>query len=188
MRQKLGRRIGYIFLLCILSESPALWGMDDSSQQEILEPFVTGFRAGISDSHNEQDFSSYELFFNSRLPWSWHVSSRWYIGTQIEIMAALLRARTTSGFIGSAGPVLYLKKHGGRLTVHGGVAPAYLSEDRYGEDDLSGHFQVMTQAGLRYHIALDLSAAYVFQHMSNADLEQPNPGLNLHMIEVSYSF
>jgi hypothetical protein len=41
---------------------------------------------------------------------------------------------------------------------------------------------------LNWDFATHWRLGYRFQHMSNAGLSQPNPGLNMHMFALSYLF
>ena len=48
--------------------------------------------------------------------------------------------------------------------------------------------QFTSHAGFGCRIYKQLSAGYRFQHMSNASISRHNPGLDLHMCELSYRF
>ena len=63
-----------------------------------------------------------------------------------------------------------------------------LSRDEFGSKDLGGNFQFTSHAGLNWDFAEHFRVGYRFQHMSNAGLREPNPGLNLHLFAVSYLF
>jgi hypothetical protein len=153
-----------------------------------IEKLVIGARAGINDNRNEERFTKYEFFGNYTLPWVWRSRSGWILAPKIDLTAAALHAAGTTGFIGSLGPAFTVTKQGCRLMIEIGISPAYLGEDRYGREDLSGHIQFLTHGGVSLRILRSLSIGYEFQHISNADIQQPNPGLNVHNIQVGYSF
>jgi len=54
--------------------------------------------------------------------------------------------------------------------------------------DFGERFQFTSHIGLIWYLTDRVSLGYRFQHMSNAGLASPNPGLNLEMLELSYHF
>jgi hypothetical protein len=162
---------------------------DDTGRDDPIgiEAFVIGARAGINDKRNEERFTKYEFFVNYTLPWVWRSQSGWILAPKIDLTAAALHAAGTTGFLGSLGPALTVTKQGGRLAVELGITPAYLGQDIYGKEDLSGHIQFLTHGGVTIRIIRSLSIGYEFQHVSNADIQQPNPGLNMHNVQIGYS-
>jgi hypothetical protein len=150
------------------------------------EKFEAGFRYGLGDHRNEEYFRKYEFFFNWYLPWAWRPKSGWILASRLDFTGAILSAAGTEGFLGSAGPTLSVRKTGWIVGIDLGISPAYLSEDHYGREDLSGHIQFMTHGGISLFPIRNLSIGYEFQHVSNADIEQPNPGLNTHNFRISY--
>jgi hypothetical protein len=153
-----------------------------------MERFDIGFRYGLSDQRNEEYFRKYEVFFEWYLPWAWRPESGWIIASRLDFTGAALYAAGTTGFLGSIGPGLAVRKKGWIVGMDLGISPAFLSEDWYGKEDLSGHIQFLTHGGISLFPIRNLSVGYEFQHVSNADIEQPNPGLNMHNIEISYRF
>ena len=153
-----------------------------------MERFEIGFRYSVSDHRNEEYFRKYELFFNWTLPWAWRPASGWVLASRMDFTGAALRAAGTTGFLGSVGPSLAVRKKGWIIGIDLGISPAFLSEDRYGREDLSGHIQFLTHGGVTLFPIRHLSIGYAYQHISNANIQQPNPGLNMHNIEVSYRF
>ena len=150
------------------------------------EKFDAGFRYGLSDHRNEEYFHKYEFFFNWYLPWAWRPKSGWIIASRLDFTGAALHAAETTGFLGSVGPALAIRKTGWIVGIDLGISPAFLSEDWYGREDLSGHIQFLTHGGISLFPIRNLSIGYEYQHISNADIQQPNPGLNMHHIEISY--
>lgn len=150
------------------------------------ENFDVGFRYGVGDHRNEEYFRKYEFFFNWYLPWAWRPKSGWILASRLDFTGAALSAAGTTGFLGSVGPSLAVRKTGWIVGIDLGISPAFLSEDWYGREDLSGHIQFVTHGGISLFPIRNLSIGYEFQHISNADIQQPNPGLNMHNIEISY--
>ena len=186
-----------LFGIALVAATPIPGGADapapDAAQVEnskqnttYRERFEAGFRYGLSDHRNEEYFRKYEVFFNWYLPWAWRPKSGWILASRLDFTGAALSAAGTTGFLGSVGPALAVRKTGWIVGIDLGISPAYLSEDGYGREDLSGHIQFLTHGGISLFPIRNLSIGYEFQHISNADIEQPNPGLNMHNIEISY--
>jgi hypothetical protein len=47
-------------------------------------------------------------------------------------------------------------------------------------------FTSFVTLGVEFGAKRNLAVAYRIQHMSNAGINEPNPGLNVHMLEFSY--
>ena len=153
-----------------------------------MEDFALGFRLGLSDHRNEEYFRKYEAFLNWYLPWAWRSASGWIVAPRIDFTGAALKGGGTTGFLGSIGPSLAVRKVGWILAIDFGISPAYLSEDRYGKEDMSGHIQFLSHGGVSLLPFRNLGVGYRFQHVSNADIQQPNPGINMHSLELNYRF
>ena len=95
---------------------------------------------------------------------------------------------TTSAFMGTAGPLLELRKGHFPLVLEGGASPTLISRYRFGSTDFGEDFQFTSHIGLAWYITDHLSVGCRFQHMSNAGLAKPNPGLNVGMLVLSYHF
>jgi len=72
--------------------------------------------------------------------------------------------------------------------LEGGSSPTLLSRYRFEGMDFGERFQFTSHIGLIWYLTDRVSLGYRFQHMSNAGLASPNPGLNLEMLELSYHF
>ena len=149
---------------------------------------AVGFRAGIDDGNNDEDFEQYEGFVLYDLPWSWSFASDWILGTHLELNAGVLDGGGDTAFIGSMGPGLNLKTFESRLAIWGGINPTLISKDTFGDEDFGGSFQFTSHIGISFRPIRPLSIGYRFQHMSNAGIYSHNPGLNLHMLELAYFF
>jgi hypothetical protein len=151
-----------------------------------------GIRAGVdlTDSHasGKGDFRKYELFANYLLPWNWRAPSSCELRTRVDVGAGMLARHGELGFIGSLGPSLALELFSGRVELDGGVAASGLSKHDFPGRDLGGPFLFNLHAGLGTFISRDIGLGYHYEHLSNADLYNRNPGLNLHMVELKFRF
>jgi lipid A 3-O-deacylase len=165
-----------VLLLAIAWRSPA---------QDFLS---LGARGGVSFNGGLHRFWQAETFAKMDLPWKWDFYSDWRFQPAVDVSAGWLRGERTDAFIGTAGPVLELSKGKFPLKLEGGSSPTYLSRNRFGAKNFGDRFQFTSHIGVVWDITEHLSVGYRFQHMSNAGIANPNPGLNLQMISVSYRF
>ncbi len=147
-----------------------------------------GLRGGVDDNHNDEDFKQYESFATWSLPWIWHPSLNWTIGTYLEANAGMLRGDGESAFVGSIGPGIYFTGFKERIEISMGINPTIISQHKFGDEDLGGPVQFTSHIGVNLNFARHFTIGYRLQHMSNGILYDKNPGLNLHMIEIGYRF
>jgi len=167
-------------LLSIFSPQPG--------SAEETDWIAIGFRAGLSATDGNEDFEQYELFATYGLPWSWELTPGWFLSTRINLSAGALRGGGETGFIGSAGPSITLSMVQGLIFVDGGISAALLSEHKFGQENFGGPIQFVSHVGISFKLGANLGVGYRFQHMSNASIYNQNPGLELHVLELSYFF
>ena len=148
-----------------------------------------GIRAGISATNKHEYFHQYEAFTAYRLPWDWRADSGWGLDLQLNTAAGILTGGGKNGFIGSIGPGLTLDKTGSGLALDLGPNFVIMSRRVFGEQDFSGIVQYMAHIGITYRFPGGMGIGYRFQHMSNGNIYgYANPGLDLHMVGVSWHF
>ena len=64
--------------------------------------------------------------------------------------------------------------------------PAF--HDTFGTLDIGGGFQFISRVGVDWRIEEDWRVGYRYEHTSNAGLNEPNPGLNFHVLGVAWMF
>jgi hypothetical protein len=69
-----------------------------------------------------------------------------------------------------------------------GVNATIISDHTFGDEDFGGPFQFTSHIGLDYYFTRHFMMGYRLQHMSNAGIYSPNPGVNIHMLAVGYRF
>jgi hypothetical protein len=147
-----------------------------------------GFRGSVSATRHDIAFDQYEIFASYALPERWRWPAGLDLGFELEGTAGTISAAGETAFIGFLGPRLSLYFLESIVSIEAGSRPAVLSRDRFGGIDLGGRFHFISHLGIRVRLGRFLSVGYRFQHMSNAGLQDPNPGLNLHMLELSSRF
>jgi hypothetical protein len=147
-----------------------------------------GVRVGSQADHSNRDFGQVEGFGNLNLPWGWSLGKEWRLRSRLDLTVGWLGMRGDNAVIGTLGPSLVLSRAQLPLSLGGGVSPTLLSRDEFRSEDFGTVFQFTSYLGLSWDFAAHWRVGYRFQHMSNAGLAAPNPGLNLHMFALSYLF
>lgn len=88
----------------------------------------------------------------------------------------------------SAGPMLCWQLPGGDLFLEAGISPTLIAGSRVEGHDLGGDFHFTSSAAVGTHLGARQawSVSLRFQHLSNAGINRPNPGLNLIGLDFSY--
>jgi hypothetical protein len=160
-------------------------GVAQAKAEERLE---FGTRGGFSYSSGDQRFWQVEAYASWRLPWTWHMGSNWLVRSRLDLTAGVLDGCDEAGFVGTLGPNVFFDYKQFPLTLNLGVSPTVLSRDDFGCRDFGIPFQFTSHAGLEWALTSRFHLGYRIQHMSNAGLESPNPGLNMNMFSVSFGF
>lgn len=147
-----------------------------------------GVRFGASLTSSHANFYQTEGFANLSLPVVFNLGTRWQAQSRLDLMAGSLSSKSDHGFVGTLGPSVVVRRE--RFPVHfeAGSGLTGLSRERYPTKDFGIPFQFTTHVGAVWRMGWHLDLAYRFQHMSNAGLGRPNPGLNLHLFALGYGF
>ncbi|HWX19376.1 MAG TPA: acyloxyacyl hydrolase [Candidatus Binatia bacterium] len=146
-----------------------------------------GARIGGSGTDRAHDFHQAEAFVNCNLPWKWDLGKDWRLQSRFDLSGGWLADPGRDAAIVTAGPSLLLGKAQFPLSFEGGASPTLISRHEFETKDFGTPFQFTSHLGLN----LDwrhYRVGYRFQHMSNAGISDRNPGLNLHVIALSYLF
>ena len=108
--------------------------------------------------------------------------------SRLDASAGWLGRDRFDAAVATLGPTLVLRYKELPLSMEGGVSLTGLSRDVFGTKDLGSLFQFTSHIGFNVDISSGIRLGYRFQHMSNAGLAKPNPGLNMHMLGVSFLF
>jgi hypothetical protein len=151
-----------------------------------------GLRMGLQAGDRHGYFHQYEMFAVYGLPWDWRSSSGWGLAPQLNASAGALHRSEETGFIGSAGTGLVLDNPQFGLAPEIGINANMLDRRRIGDRDFGSILQFGAYIGLFYRFDLGLKIGYRLQHISNGHIfyskGTPNPGLDTHLIGVSWTF
>ena len=177
-------RLAITFLILILTVINPVAADTGSVSKETR--WEIGAQAGPSFNDKDASFGQYEALLNYKLPWRWDLAS---VGLGMRVISTLgsLHGGGDVGAIGSLG-LGFVLGDGHDLNLRVGSAATYITEDKYGDENLGTHFQFTSHIGLTYRFWDELSARFRVQHMSNAGLSDDNPGVNIIMFGLHYAF
>ena len=153
-----------------------------------FRPAVVGLRGGVAGQDRGGNMALTEAFATWNLPWQWEWGQTWQLESRLSAAAGWIGGRGEDAFMASVGPNLALGWKGVPFSVEGGISPTVLSRHTFDRLNLGGEFQFTSYAGLNWHITPQVGLGYRFQHLSNAGLWRPNPGLNFHAVSLFWRF
>ena len=146
-----------------------------------------GLRGGIGFENAMEDYSAGEIYFLQDFSWRRELAEKISLQPRWEVNAgAIVSDHEEGGFL-MAGLGLAFVFCNDALEFDIGFRPTWLSTHEFGDDDLGGPIQFTSHAGLGVRWGR-MFFQYRVQHISNAGLDSPNPGLNLHMAGVGVTF
>lgn len=171
-----------IFILLMLTASVSPGNAPSFRLHEI------GFRAG-GGIGKDNDFTQYEGFTTLSTPWGWtNDSGRLQVDLEAQTaIGALSHPDTTAAFI-YAGPGLRLSSPVFPVYLTAGSSPAYLTRSQFGDVNLGQRLQFVSSAALTLMLTPEIGLRYRVQHMSNARMARPNPGINTHSAGIVIAF
>ncbi|MGI4855359.1 MAG: acyloxyacyl hydrolase [Janthinobacterium lividum] len=150
---------------------------------------------GHADHHSDK-VDKYDLgaVWDPHLTW-WPIGG-WHFGLVGEAHAVYWH---TNGNVNSsleefgATPVFRFEKSSGAIRPYAeaGVGVRMLTHARISESyTLSSGFQFadMVGVGVKFGGHQQYQIGYRFQHLSNASIKRPNPGIDFHQVYVQYNF
>jgi hypothetical protein len=175
------KRLIKVALLCFVVSIAA------NGQSEGFSFNSAGGRFGVGANESAKDFYLAEAFTEINLPWSWH-GNRLRLESRLDVGMGWLGERHMNAAIGEAGPMLVLSYKQFPVTLAVGSSLTGLSRSDFDSKDLGIPFQFTTHIGLNWDFAERFRVGYRYQHTSNAGLDKSNPGLNMHVLALSYLF
>jgi len=155
------------------------------ADQEWIE---AGTRIGFSKTVHGEDFNQLEIVAAYRLPGSWILDSGWVLDSRLNASVGALHGGGDTAAIVTIGPGLAWVSPSQQFTVEAGISPTLVSRHEFGDADFGGIFQFTSFVGLSSRIGNQITASLRIQHMSNASIYDPNPGLDQVMLGINYRF
>jgi lipid A 3-O-deacylase PagL len=147
-----------------------------------------GARIGLGAGNTSVEFHQIEAFGNLNLGPAWELGHDWRLLPRLDGSTGWLGDPGHDSFTASAGPGFLFRKGRFPLNFEAGTSPTVITTTQFQTKDLGIPLQFTTHIGVNVDMGPALRLSYRFQHMSNAGFSHHNPGLNLHMLGVSYLF
>lgn len=171
-----------------------LAGFQEAGHAHELELLSIGTRAGVNSKlfgippTEREDFYQSEVFAVIGLPHGWEAPSGWKMRWRITASAGVLGVASDTGFIAELTPGVAFTAPSSKLTFDLGAGGAYLSDYRFGDQNIGGPVQIIAHCGITYDLSGDVSLGWRFHHMSDAHIYGRNRGVDMHLLELSYRF
>jgi lipid A 3-O-deacylase len=146
-----------------------------------------GIRVGM-DAENRVDLMSYELFGTIDTDWSWNLCNSILLDLDIETAIGVLSGEGETAVYGRMAPVAKIHFGDSPISVVLSSGPSLYSKDTFDTYDIGGNFQFTSSIGLNWEFEDAWAIGYRFQHTSNANIDDPNPGIDLHTLSIAYTF
>jgi hypothetical protein len=170
-----------VLLFCASLAAGAEWGWKEA-----------GLRMGIQAGPKHEYFHLYEAFGVYGTPWEWRSASGWGLATRINTAAGALHGGHETGFIGSLGPGFVFDRWGRGVALEAGGDLNLMDRRQFAGQDFGSILLWGAYMGLSYRFANGLGVGYRIRHLSNNRIlyssKTPNPGVDMHLIGVSWSF
>jgi hypothetical protein len=151
-------------------------------------PNVTyGIRVGYSDTEVRGIFRQVEALVRRDLHPVWTEGSSTSLRFGVEVLGGALGNRVDTSVVMGAGPHLAVGILSDRIVFDTGPTVVMMTNFTFGPGvSLGSPAQFITHWRLRFRLFFGIGLAYRYQHMSNGGLGLENPGLNLHMAEITF--
>lgn len=186
MEQLLQISLTLITLASSLHGQPVAHNTENVQSQESCLADL-GVRVGV-DTESKVNLVSYELFNTLDTSWSWTLSEGLHLNLDIEVAIGGLSGEGETAIYGRVAPVAELHFGDSPLSLVLSSGPSLYSEDNFDNLNIGGHFQFTSSLGFNWQINDVWAIGYRFQHTSNANLNDPNPGLDMHTANIAFSF
>ena len=147
-----------------------------------------GARVGYSKDVGGENFSQLEIATSYRLPRSWMLDGGWILESRVNASVGALDGGDETGAIVTIGPGLAWVSPSQQYAIEAGISPTLMSQHEYGGADFGGNFQFTSFVGVNARLGEQIAATVRVQHMSNASIYSPNPGLDQMMLGIHYRF
>ena len=86
----------------------------------------------------------------------------------------------------SAGPAITMRPFGKHVVLDIGSRPTYISDDEFTALNLGDQLHFVSHIGLRLRLGDQVELGARLQHLSNASIESPNPGLEVFGVDLVF--
>jgi hypothetical protein len=171
--------------LCLVISTPS-----HADEFRLLNVGIRGGADGVNVFGGEEDehFQQYDIFATAALPWSWYFESGWGFTPRLMGTAGVLIGAGEAAFVGSIVPLLAFGPRDSILSLDAGIGAALMTRHTFGEQNFGGAFQVVLTFGVRFPVYRAFGIGYRMAHMSDAKIYGEGRGVDVHMLELTYTF
>ena len=173
-----------LFLCLLLISLPLTASADEPAVWRIAS---TGVRIG-ADLGDVIGLNLGEAYMTVGSPWRWRPLGALQLDFVAEAAAGIISGGSEKGGVFKAGPGITARWGTLPVTLKGTLSPTLLTRSEYDGFELGGHIHFTTAADLIWNVTPRWSVGYHIQHTSNANLDFPNPGADLHAVDFAFHF
>ena len=160
-------------------------------------PWIDSVSVAIGKDDGGNETSVFRLGLQNNWERSWFNGGAWYLNGYWDVTLAYMESDIDHTDLVDVGltPVFRLQRDaelssGVTPFAEAGVGAHLVSDTELGRHDLSSTFLFGSQigVGLGFGNSGQYQLSYRFQHLSNADIETPNDGIELHLLRFAYAF
>jgi Lipid A 3-O-deacylase (PagL) len=176
--------LGLSLLVCTVSFA------DDTALLSIGPRFGFSGKSPFLGKEQKHNFYLTDVAATFALPWSWSLGeSRWRLETRLLTSAGVLSAANEHGLMATVIPGFALSGWDRFLSIDVGGGPGFFSRDKFGNQDFSGHVQIVGTAGIQINPLPHAYAGFRVQHFSDAGLYGSSSlGVDMYIVEAGYRF
>jgi hypothetical protein len=143
----------------------------------------------VLGDEEDEIFQQYDIVGTLSLPWSWYLDSGWGLRTQLTGSVGALSGGGVTAFLATLVPGIAIGPRDSLFSVDLGIGGSLQSRSQFGSQDMGGPFHFVITFGVRVPIHQAIGLGYRMHHMSDARIYTGDAkGVDLHMLELTYSF
>jgi lipid A 3-O-deacylase len=194
VRRKVLRRVRRMATIAVLvgSTGVAAQSLDATTSSSTFRMFTASAASGAGLGLRwgyHTDYRRATLVYETPALWSHSFNNEWgRVGLSLEFGASYWMAdRGDPDSMWQLGAIPMLRWWPNEtFYLEAGVGPTVMSRTRFADEELSTALQFGSRIGVGMLIADTHQLGIRYSHFSNADIKQPNPGLEL--VELSYTY
>lgn len=147
-----------------------------------------GLSIGDGGAFHSGNFVSAQVTASRAFGSALALESGWELQTRGTISLGMLRGEGETGTVAALGPDVVLREAGADRGwfLQAGFHPTLISETEFGTRRLGTSLQFTTYAGAGFRLGPEHSLLLHVQHMSNADLDRDNDGVNQFVLSYRH--
>ncbi len=148
-----------------------------------------GLRGGFDMNDGNADAGVIDLYAVLDPEWNLgEIFNGWAVSLDLLGQAGVLFIEDETAFSLHAGLALFFEPDGSPFSLRFSSGPTLLSDDEFDDFDMGSQLQFTSAATVLYQFGSDWVANVSVEHISNAGIDEENPGLNLILFGLGRRF